>query len=215
MGMNRDQAEGRNEPSRLCGEGLHLRWYRPEGLVEGDGNGPYPWLIEEPNVLETPIELQAVGSPISGRKGDASELEFMSRACRLDLRVAKPWGNVDPYDVLVAIGREFWRVQVKCAFRGKDGGYDTGGRRGGYTKDQVDFVAAHLVAVNVWYIVPIEVCEGQAKLHFRPGGKAKYEKYREAWCLLACTPKVRGWKDIPVLCRCRELPAKCAVCPNR
>ena len=188
-------------------------WYSPEGMVEGDSNGPFPWLVERSEV----IELRAVGSPGSGRVGDASELEFMGRACRLDFRVAKPWGNVDPYDVLVAMGRDFWRVQVKCAHRGKDGCYYAGCGRRAYSKNNIDFVAAHLVAPNIWYIVPVEACEGRRGLHFGPygTGKAKYERYREAWCLLACTRKARGYKDIQVLCRCRELPVRCAVCPNR
>jgi hypothetical protein len=54
-------------------------------------------------------------------------------------------------------------------------------------------------------------------LYFCPHstGKAQYEKYREAGCLLARTRKVRGWKDIPGLCRCRDLPVRCAVCPRK
>jgi hypothetical protein len=100
----------------------------------------------------------------------------------LDFRVAKPWGNVDPYDVLVGIGRGFWRVQVKCAHRAKDGlYYAPSDRRGqGYDKDQIDFLAAHLVDVDVWYILPVEAFVRRKGLHFGPGGRGKYEKYREA-----------------------------------
>ena len=49
------------------------------------------------------------------RLGEASEAEFLARATRLLFRLAKPWGESDPYDALVAIGRGLWRVQVKCA----------------------------------------------------------------------------------------------------
>jgi len=146
----------------------------------------------------------------------------MARACGLSLRVAKPWGNIDPYDVLVGMDRGFWRVQVKCACRTRQGGYQAGctGARLGYTKDEIDFVAAWVVEENIWYIVPVESFEGKTAVPFHPGkklrrGENKYEKYCEAWCLLACDPKARGWKDIPVVCRCKDLPVRCAVCPNR
>jgi PD-(D/E)XK endonuclease len=165
------------------------------------------------------IELQAVGSPSSSRIGDAAEAEFVARACGLDFRVAKPWGNIDPYDVLVGMGRGFWRVQVKRATRQYGGRYQAraGGNRRRYTKETIDFIAAYVAQENIWYIVPVEAFAGRAALHFNPHGrrKSKYEKYREAWCLLACDPRVRGWKDIPVLCRCKDLPESCAVCPNR
>ena len=165
------------------------------------------------------IELQAVGSPGTSRIGDAAEAEFVARACGFDFRVAKPWGNIDPYDVLVGMGRGFWRVQVKRATRHHRGQYHarSGGHRGHYTKDTIDFIAAYVAQENIWYIVPVEAFAGRTALHFNPHGrhKSKYEKYREAWCLLACDPKARGWKDIPVVCRCKELSASCAVCPNR
>jgi len=165
------------------------------------------------------ITIHAVGCPSSGRKGDAVEAAFVARACELDFRVAKPWGNIDPYDVLVGVGRGFWRVQVKRATSQGHGRYQarTGASRGSYTKDNIDFIAAHVVQENVWYIVPVEAFEGRLSVHFNPRGRrdCKYERYREAWCLLACEPKARGWKDIPVLCRCKDLPVRCAVCPKR
>jgi hypothetical protein len=42
-----------------------------------------------------------------------------------------------------------------------------------------------------------------------------FEKYREAWCLLDCPRKARGWKDVPVLCRSKQLGVRCAACPMR
>jgi len=191
--------------------GQRLWWYTPKGMVEGNEQGPFPWLVGKSDV----IELQGVGCPDRGRIGDASELDFMGKACRLDFHVAKPWGNGDPYDVLVEMGRWFWKVQVKVASPLGRSYQSSGSNMAGYSKDTIDFIAAHVVALDVWYIVPIEVCSGRGSLHFMPGRNGKYEKYREAWCLLACTEKARGWKDVPVLCRCKELPVRCAVCPNR
>ena len=169
------------------------------------------WVGPNTDMDEDFITISAVGS----RRGDTAEAEFIARACGLSFRVAKPWGNIDRYDALIGMGRGFWRVQVKCGYLGVNGCYYTGSGRRGYTKDEIDFVAAYLVALNVWYIVPIEVCEGRPRLYFNPGGRGKYERYREAWCLLACPPKARGWKDVPVVCRCRgQLPTRCAVCPR-
>jgi hypothetical protein len=174
--------------------------------------------ILDDNVPEV-ITIHAVGCPSSSRLGDSDEAAFVARACEFDFRVAKPWGNIDPYDVLVGMGRGFWRVQVKRATHHYGGQYQArnGGNRGRYTKDTIDFIAAHLVQENIWYIVPVEAFAGRAAVHFNPHGrrKSKYEKYREAWCLLACPPKARGWKDVPAVCRCKDLPVRCAVCPNR
>lgn len=176
------------------------------------------WIGPNTEMSEEIITLNAIGS----RKGDAAEAEFMARACGLAFRVAKPWGNIDPYDVLVGAGRGFWRVQVKCATNIGPGKYWANGHASSlYTKNDVDFLAVWLVEKNVWYIVPIEAIEGRATLYFRHGTgtrrrESRLERYREAWCLLACPPKARGWKDIPVVCRCRaQLAVRCAVCPRR
>jgi hypothetical protein len=165
------------------------------------------------------ITIQAVARPDPKRRGEATEAEFIARAAGYNFRIAKPWGDSDSYDVLVGFGQGFWRVQVKRAPYHRSGQHSVraGGHRGQYTKDNIDFLASHLVRENIWYIVPVEAFMGRTGLHFNPHGrrKSKYEKYREAWCILACDPKARGWKDIPVLCRCRDLPARCAVCPHR
>ncbi len=168
---------------------------------------------------EDVITIHAVGDPYPKRLGEATEAEFIARATGFYFRIAKPWGESDSYDVLVGIRRGFWRVQVKRAPYLRQGQYvaNAKGNSRLYTKDDIDFIAAHLIQENIWYIVPIEAFEGRTMLHFNPklGSKSKYEKYREAWCLLACEPKARGWKDIPAVCRCKELPLRCAVCPSQ
>lgn len=176
------------------------------------------WVGPHVEMTEDFITLNAIGS----RRGDAGEAEFMARACGMDFRVAKPWGNIDPYDMLVGMGRGFWRVQVKCAYAARWGQYRAiaAGSRSYYSKDEIDFLAAWVVPKNLWYIVPVEAFEGMKILTFHPGkrlrrGENKLDRYREAWCLLTCPPKARGWKDIPVKCRCKELPVRCAVCPDR
>jgi hypothetical protein len=174
-------------------------------------------------VKESESEASHQAPPViaaGSRKGDAAEAEFIARACALNWRVAKPWGNIDPYDVLVGMRWGFWRVQVKCTYRRRRYGSEANmsSSRRPFTKDEIDFVAAWVLAGNIWYIVPVETVEGRRHLSFHPEkpdrkGNRSLEKYREAWCLLACTEKARGWKDIPLVCRCRELPTRCSVCP--
>jgi PD-(D/E)XK endonuclease len=190
------------------------------GLVSKKHPRPVNRILMGPHseMSEDVIIVNAVGS----RRGDAAEAEFMVRACGLDFRVAKPWGNIDPYDVLVGFGRGFWRIQVKCAYRGKYGQYEVNvsNTRAAYTKEEIDFVAAWVVQKNVWYIIPAEAVEGCRLMNFDLGKKGRKKKrdlenYREAWCLLKCPPEARGWKDIPVICRCRgQLPVRCVVCPT-
>ena len=178
------------------------------------------WVGPHVEMTEDFITLNAIGS----RRGDAAEAEFMARACGMDFRVAKPWGNIDPYDVLLGMGQGFWRVQVKCAHStGSSGSYHApamgSGSKVHYSKNEIDFLAAWIVQRNIWYIVPVEAFEGAGAIGLHPGKKLRkpgnrMERYREAWCLLTCPPKARGWKDIPVKCRCQELPVRCGVCPD-
>ncbi len=171
--------------------------------------------------MEQPrFDIQAVADPSRKRLGEASEAAFLARATRLGLRICNPWGESERYDLVIDHGRGFWRVQVKCTerytesrYRVKNGGNDDSV----YTPDEIDFIAAHVVPLDLWYIVPIEAAGSRKGLRFYPHGHSKglFEKYREAWCLLDCPRKARGWKNIPALCRSRKLSARCAVCPLR
>ena len=82
-------------------------------------------------------------------------------------------GESDSYDVLVGIRRGFWRVQVKRAPYLRQGQYvaNAKGNSRLYTKDDIDFIAAHLIQENIWYIVPIEAFEGRTMLHFIPNSE--------------------------------------------
>jgi hypothetical protein len=164
------------------------------------------------------IEIQAVADDNNKRRGEAAEAAFLARACGLRFAVCKPWGDSERYDLVVGYGKGFWRVQVKARSVYSRSKYQvtTENYRGRtYTREEIDFFVVYIVPENVWYVVPIEIAESQKIMCFNPSsrGKAKYEKYREAWCLLDCSRKARGWKDIPVLCRSKEVGVRCAVCP--
>jgi hypothetical protein len=83
-----------------------------------------------------------------------------------------------------------------------------------FTKQEMDFVVVYIFPLNVWYVAPIEIAEGLTTLWFNPRStRARFEKYREAWCLLDCARKGRGRGDFPTKCRSEAVKVQCAVCP--
>jgi PD-(D/E)XK endonuclease len=170
----------------------------------------------------TTITIHAVAEPTRKRRGEAAEAAFLARATHLGFTVCLPWGDSNRYDSVVELDRGFLRVQVKSANLYAENRYrvkTTGASGKVYTSKEIDFFVAYIVPENIWYLIPIQSI-GQRKgirfyPHTRRQSRALFEKYREAWCLLACAPKARGWKDIPSVCRCEDLPLRCAVCPNR
>ena len=179
---------------------------------------------EEPSLFKAPhevIELQAVAAPTRKRRGEAAEAAFLARATHLGFSVCLPWGDSERYDSVVTLGHGFLRVQVKSATRYLETRYrvkTTGASGAVYTAAEIDFFVAYIVPEDIWYIIPIAAIGRRKGARFYPHTRnslGHFEKYREAWCLLACSPKARGWKDIPVTCRCKDLKVRCAVCPNR
>jgi hypothetical protein len=166
------------------------------------------------------IELQAVADDHCKRRGEAAEAAFLAKASLLRFIVAKPWGESQPYDFIVDSGSGFLRVQVKSATYHNRGQYlvrAAGDNGQPYTKRDIDFIAAHVIPKNLWYIVPVEAFSPCTMLHFNPNTRrtSKYEKYLETWCLLDCPRKARGRKDIPRRCRSKDVGVQCAVCPLR
>jgi hypothetical protein len=125
--------------------------------------------------------------------GERSEAAFLAHALNLELAIAKPWGDSRRYDFIVDNGGRLWRVQTKCTECLRADAYETratytvGKTRAVYTRADIDFLAAHVVPLNVWYIIPVEVCTPAPMLRMYPHRKAKkmcLEKYRNAWFLL-------------------------------
>jgi hypothetical protein len=168
------------------------------------------------------IELQAVADDNAKRMGEAIEAAFLAKVCQLRIPVCKPWGDSERYDFAVDWGKGFWKVQVKgasyCSLSRDGSKYHAGAGSNGqrFTKEDMDFVVVHIVPEDLWYVVPIEIAEWLTALWFNPRSKkARFEKYREAWCLLDCPRKARGRGDIPVRCRSEAVKVRCAVCPLR
>jgi hypothetical protein len=121
------------------------------------------------------------------QRGEWAELKFMARAAEHGLPVSKPWGDSNSFDCVVGSPKKFVAVQVKSTLYEKDGGYEctirTGSRH--YPRGSFDFLAAYIIPVNVWYIIPAKVIFGMECIELYPNSKtSKYEKYSEAWQLL-------------------------------
>ena len=146
------------------------------------------------------------------------EAEFLAKVARLGFHVSKPWGDSDRYDFVVEAGSGFWRVQVKSTRCRRGEKYVLALATDGepYNEREIDFLVVYVEPEDLWYVVPIEMVASLAGLGLYPWlRKSKFDRYREAWCLLACSRKARGWRNVPVVCRCKKLAVRCAVCPNR
>src|SRR5579859_8064994 len=125
--------------------------------------------------------------------GERSEANFLYKAANRNFGIAKPWGDSRKYDFILDSGSLLNRMQIKCTECLRAGAYETratytvGNGRAVYTKKDIDFIAAHVVPLDIWYIIPVEVCTAQPMLRFYPHRKDKkmrLEKYSEAWHLL-------------------------------
>ena len=142
-------------------------------------------------------EIHAVGLTTPKALGEAAEAAFLAKVTSLGFGVSKTWGDSERYDFILDNRPQprvhLFRIQIKCTDSLRADAYETratytvGKRRAVYTKRDIDFIAAHVVALDIWYIIPVEVCTPQPMLRFYPHRKAKQmrlEKYREAWHLL-------------------------------
>ena len=127
------------------------------------------------------------------RTGELSEAAFLLKAESLGFKLAKPWGDSERYDFILDNGRRLWRIQVKCTAYLRLGGYDVQPvhtdqtHKAAYTPDDIDFLVAHIIPLDVWYVIPIDAMGPGMSLRFYPEGNCKrprFEKYREAWHLL-------------------------------
>jgi len=131
------------------------------------------------------------------RWGEFGELAFMMKSISVGITASHPFGDRKPYDFLVEGGRPLFRVQVKSVFsvRKKYEGYPVlvsqhrGKTRVPYTSDDIDFIAAYIASLDVWYLIPVESLGKRKFIRLYPNGTKTqgaglFEHYREAWHLL-------------------------------
>jgi len=120
------------------------------------------------------------------RRGELSELAFVHKAASLGFGVAKPYGDSERFDFILVSrdwpqGDKLWRVQVKSTATLSQGFYHvnahrrTTGRVIAYKPTEVDFLVAHIIPEDSWFIFPIEVLAKVTSPSFRPNVPAKKE----------------------------------------
>jgi PD-(D/E)XK endonuclease len=130
-------------------------------------------------------------------QGELAEMAFLYKAASMGFTVTKPYGENESYDFIVDSGNRFWRVQVKSASSMNKKAYRVAARHfwrrqkstNAYTAEQIDILAAYIVPVGAWYIIPVEAftpSECLSVFPHIPGHGGTYEQFREAWFLMAC-----------------------------
>lgn len=106
------------------------------------------------------------------RKGMALEAKIMTDLLRCGCAVSTPWGDTERYDLVVDVGGDLLRIQVKSA-RTRNGGetiefdcrsnhYTSKGiKHNTYSADEVDYFATAYGETS--YLVPVSEC-GSAKV---------------------------------------------------
>ena len=131
--------------------------------------------------------------PNTKRTGERSEAAFLHKASQLGFALAKPWGDSERYDFILDNGCDLLRIQIKATDSLRAQAYETraayslGKGRAVYSTYDIDFLAAHIIPLDLWYIVPVLECMRAPMLRFYPHRQAKkmrLEKYRDAWHLL-------------------------------
>jgi hypothetical protein len=189
----KNDRKNRQQPQR---KNTKLR--RPAGVTlsgaKGRTRSRNPKLVEGPLSSEENLILSSPAPSKSQRKntkrtGEFSEAAFLVKATSLGFKVAKPWGDSERYDFIVACTAAdppefFRRVQVKCTEITRARAYEiraaytVGKGRAIYTRDDIDFLAAHVVPRDIWYILPVEACMPAPMLRFYPDGArcARFEQ---------------------------------------
>jgi hypothetical protein len=176
---------------------------------------------ESGNSREWSAQMEPVvrGPQCNKAKGDLAEIAFLHKAAGLGFGVAKPYGDKERYDFILDSGERFWRVQVKSTSYAEPDhtGYKVSASHSGkgykaktYQAKEIDFFAAYIVPVDVWYIVPVNQLASFRFLRLYPLGCRRaggcFEAFREAWHLMApgadlpqprksrqrCTPDLHG-----------------------
>ncbi|HUK86792.1 MAG TPA: group I intron-associated PD-(D/E)XK endonuclease [Terriglobales bacterium] len=130
-------------------------------------------------------------------KGEWAELQFMTKALALGLRVARVYGDSARYDFFVDAGGRLSRVQIKSAWHLSGSTYRLATQHGAplgkvpYRARELDFVVGYVVPEEAWYVVPVGALTRRRSFWVyphRPDSRGRFEQYRDAWHLLGPTP---------------------------
>jgi PD-(D/E)XK endonuclease len=128
--------------------------------------------------------------------GELGELAFSYKAASLGFGVSKPLGDNEPFDFILNTGHRLWRVQVKSTYHMRKTysfrttRADVGRKCRRYSAADVDVLAAWVMPLDVWYIIPVQAFATRTAVAVYPHREnypGQFEAFREAWCLLTCS----------------------------
>src|SRR5882762_12038626 len=128
------------------------------------------------------------------RRGELSELAFIFKATSLGFHVSKPYGDSERYDFILDAGPRLWRIQIKSTTTLMCGLYRINSHRRTnhgvvpYHPAEIDFLIAHVIPEDTWFLLPIALIQHRTSVLFpprrHPRQRALFAAYREAWHLL-------------------------------
>ena len=150
---------------------------------------------EKPDAKKTvPTKTAEEYELTTKRRGELSELAFVFKAASLGFHVSKPYGDSERYDFILDAGPRLWRIQIKSTTTLMCGLYRINSHRRTsygtvpYQPSEVDFLIAHVIPEDAWFILPIALIQHRTSVLFpprlHPQQRALFAAYREAWHLL-------------------------------
>lgn len=141
--------------------------------------------------------MQINGRGDYGNMGRYCEVLFKAECLKRGLLVLNPEVPSLAFDVAIYDKGKFYRIQVKGTMtvhqRKQGDGYGfekyykvlcfSGKKRKHYSESGVDFIAAYVIPLKTWFIVPIAMATGRT-LELRPNPVGKMLQCRERWDLL-------------------------------
>lgn len=155
-----------------------------------------PWTGCSPPLLILDVKLiwrECVRMDWRQQVGEIGEAEFVSRAMRMGLKVARPLSSREGYDYIVDNGRRCSRVQVKATeTRSSKTSYHINAGKGqdqktAYGWGEIDFFVIIILPEDTWFILPWAALQGRVGLSIpsvRRGNFGAYEEHYERWDLL-------------------------------
>jgi hypothetical protein len=141
------------------------------------------------NMTTDSVRPLARGDHTCKRRGEIAELAFMYKAASLGFGVAKPYGDNERYDFILDSGQRLWRMQIKSTAALRDGAYYINAQRRlgktveAYTAAEIDFLVAHIVPEDAWYVIPVAALMQRTtiRIYLHSGARGEFRAYREAW----------------------------------
>ena len=134
-------------------------------------------------------------------KGEWAEMVFMAKATGLGFIVCKPYGDNRAFDFMIRAAGRTSCVQVKSVWVPTKSAYHIRTshlvlqRRSRprritrtYRSHEIDFIVGFVVPENAWYVIPVAAVRHAANIAVfacNRRSRGKYERFREAWHLLA------------------------------